>query len=41
MEWMINGDFLYITEKSTQWSVMTYTGVGVCVCVCVCVCVYV
>lgn len=31
MEWMINGDFLYITEKSTQWSVMTYMGVGVCV----------
>ena len=26
MEWMVNRDLLYSTEKSTQYSVITYVG---------------
>ena len=33
MEWVVNGDLLYSTGKSTQYSVIVYMRMDMCICI--------
>ena len=33
MEWVVNGDLLYSTGKSTQYSVIVYMRMDTCICI--------